>query len=155
MPKPVIWTTLPTPEGLNFRGKNTLSSYLGIVFTAVENRSLTAQMPIDARTLQPLGRMHGGASAALAETVASAAANYCIDLQKEICVGLELNINHLRSVTKGTATAIASPLHLGRSTQVWDVKIYNEERQLTAVARLTLAVLKKKNPRSDRGGPEV
>ena len=137
-----IWTTPIKIEELNRRGKNTLSDHLGIEFSAIDDDSLTAVMPIDARTLQPMEIMHGGASAALAETVASAAANYCIDREKFVCVGLDLNINHIRAIRSGKVKAVAKPFHLGKTTQVWDIKIYNESEQLVSVARLTLSVLK-------------
>jgi 1,4-dihydroxy-2-naphthoyl-CoA hydrolase len=142
MKKP-IWTTPITLEEINRRCKNTLSSHLGIEFSEIGDEHLSAAMPIDTRTLQPMGIMHGGASAALAETVASAAANYCIDPAQKVCVGLDLNINHIRAVRSGTVTGIARPLHLGRTTQVWEIKIYNEQKQLISAARLTLAVIEK------------
>lgn len=103
---------------------------------------MTARMPADRRTNQPMGIVHGGATAALAETVASAAANYCVEKGK-ICVGLELNINHIRAVSAGFVTAVTKPLHIGKSTQVWEIKIVNEARQLISAARLTLAVIAK------------
>jgi uncharacterized protein (TIGR00369 family) len=87
-----------------------------------------------------MGIVHGGATAALAETVASAAANYCVDPGK-VCVGLDLNINHIRAVSGGFVTAVAKPLHLGKTTQVWEIKIMNEAGQLISAARLTIAIL--------------
>lgn len=141
-----IWTMPLTAEELNRRAKNTLSDYLGIVFVAVGDDFLTAEMPIDAKTMQPMGIMHGGASCALAETVGSAAANYCIDQEKYVCVGLEININHIRAVRSGKVTGIAKPFHLGKTTQVWEIKIEDEEKRLVSVARLTLSVLEKKKP---------
>ena len=120
-----IWLTPINVEEINTRSRNTLSDHLGIEFTEIGDEHLTATMPIDRRTLQPMGIMHGGASCALAETVGSAAANYCIDQNTKRCVGLEINVNHIRQVRSGTVTGIAKPLHLGRTTQVWDIKIYN------------------------------
>lgn len=143
MPQKSIWTTPISLEEINRRAQKSLSDYLGIIFTALTEESLTATMPVDACTLQPMGIMHGGASAALAETVASAAANYCVDQTQEVCVGLELNINHIRAVKAGTIAAIAKPLHLGKRTQVWEIKIENEQGELISAARLTLMVLKK------------
>ncbi len=140
MQKP-IWITPINLEEINRRAKNSLSDHLGIEFTEIGDDHLTATMPIDARTLQPMGIMHGGASAALAETVASAAANYCVDQTTKVCVGLDLNINHIRTVRIGTVTAVARPFHLGKSTQVWEIKIYNEKRDLVSVARLTMAII--------------
>lgn len=128
-------------EMVNERAKDSLSDHLGIVFTEVGDDYLTATMPVSEKTLQPMGIMHGGASAALAETIASAAGNFCIDQSKFLCVGLEININHLKPVSKGFVTAIAKPYHLGRKTQCWEIKIYNEENKLNAISRLTLAVV--------------
>lgn len=136
----MIWKTRVTPQELNARCRNTLVDHLGIEFTEVESNHMSAKMPVDARTHQPAGIVHGGATAALAETVASAAANYCVEKGK-VCVGLELNINHIRIVKKGFVTAKTGPLHIGKSTQVWEIKITNEEGQLISAARLTLAVI--------------
>ena len=128
---------------INERARNSLSDHLGIVFTDIGPDSVTATMPITEKTLQPMGIMHGGASAALAETVASAAANFCVDMEKFICVGLEININHLKPVSKKLVKAIAKPYHIGKKTQVWEIKIYNDEEKLIAISRLTLAVIEK------------
>ncbi len=139
-----IWTTPISVEEINKRARHSLSDHLGIEFTEIGDEHLTATMPIDPRTVQPMGILHGGASGALAETVGSAAANYCIDQNVKMCVGLELNINHLRQVRIGKVTGVAKPLHLGKTTQVWEIKIYNEERVLVAISRLTMAVIEKK-----------
>ena len=143
-----IWRQTPSLADLQQRSLGTLVAHLGIEFLEVGPDFLTARLPVDAKTLQAFGDLHGGASAALAETVASVAANYCVDCETHFCVGLELNINHIRSVQKGWVVAIARPLHLGRSTQVWDIRLETEreERQLTATARLTLLVRTKKKP---------
>jgi uncharacterized protein (TIGR00369 family) len=101
---------------------------------------------------QPMGIMHGGASAALAETVASVAANYCVDPSK-VCVGLELNINHIRPLKNGYADAVAKPLHLGKTTQVWEIKIYDPAKKLVSVARLTLAIIRPLDKPSRTGSP--
>ena len=132
-----------TVEMVNKRAKNSLSDHLGIVFTEIGEDFLKATMPVSEKTLQPMGIMHGGASAALAETVGSAAGNFCVDTSKFVCVGLEININHLKPVSEGTVTAIAKPYHLGRKTHVWEIKLYNNEGKLTAISRLTLAVIEK------------
>ncbi len=145
MEKP-IWITPITLDDINHRARGTLSDHLGIEFTNVGDDHLVATMPIDQRTLQPMGIMHGGASCALAETVGSAAANYCIDQREKVCVGLDININHIRPVRSGIVTAVAKPLHLGKTTQVWEIKIHNEQKQLVSAARLTLAVIGKKIP---------
>src|SRR3989344_2145815 len=134
-----IWVHPLSLEEINRRAKNTLSDHLKIEFIKVGDDHLIARMPIESHTHQPMGIMHGGASAALAETVASAAGNYCVDQSTKICVGLELNINHLRPVRSGFIHAVASPLHLGKTTQVWDIKIHDETKRLVSVARLTLA----------------
>ncbi|HLB52960.1 MAG TPA: hotdog fold thioesterase [Chlamydiales bacterium] len=139
----MIWTTPITLEELNERAKNSLSDHLGIQFTKIDDHSLTATMPVDFRTLQPVGILHGGASAALAETIGSAAGNYCVDQEKFICVGLELNINHLRMIKSGIITAITTPLHLGKKTQVWEIKITDTNSKLIAISRLTLMVIPK------------
>lgn len=139
-----IWFKNSKVEEINERAKGTLSDHLGIKFTEMGEDFLVATMPIDPKTSQPMGIMHGGASSALAETVASAAGNYCIDQEKFVCVGLDININHLKPVSSGEVKAIAKPYHLGKSTQVWEIKIYNKEKTLTTIGRLTLAVLKRK-----------
>ncbi len=139
----MIWTIPVTIEEINHRCRNTLCDHLGIEFIEIGDEHMTARMPVDRRTNQPTGIVHGGATAALAETVASAAANYCVEKGK-ICVGLDLNINHIRSVSAGFVIAIAKPLHLGKRTQVWEIKITNEAKQLISAARLTIAVLSSK-----------
>ena len=116
--------------------------HLGIEFTEIGDDFLKAKMPVDAKTHQPLGFVHGGATAALAETVASAAANYCVG-KDQVCVGLDLNINHIRPVKEGFVIASTTALHLGKRTQVWEIKIVNEAGQLVSAARLTIAVIAK------------
>lgn len=123
-----IWFKEISLEYLNQFGKNTMAEFLGIEFIEIGNDYLRATMPVNARTQQPIGILHGGANVALAETVASTAANAVIDLSQFFCVGLEINANHIRSVNKGVVTAITSPLHIGRSTHVWEVRIFNEEK---------------------------
>jgi uncharacterized protein (TIGR00369 family) len=127
---------------LNSRSDNTAVSNLGIVITEQGEDFLRGTMPVDARTKQPFGLLHGGSSALLAETLASLAGNLCLeDPLKHQAVGLELNANHLRAVTSGTVTGTARALHVGRSTQVWDVRIEDEKARLVCVARLTMAVI--------------
>ncbi len=138
----MIWKRKISLAELNQKCQNTLVEHLGITFTEMGKDHLIAQMPIDPRTIQPMGIVHGGATAALAETVANAAANCCVE-EGKIAVGLELNINHIRAGTKGLLTAHTKPLHLGKSTQVWEIKIMNEEGQLTSAARLTIAIIAK------------
>ena len=139
-----IWFKSFTLLDLNQRSENTLSDFLGIIFTHMGPDSLTATMPANARTKQPLGIVHGGANVVLAETVASTAANAVIDIEHYYCVGLEINANHIRSVREGLVTATARALHLGRSTQVWQIDLYNDAGQLTCASRMTAAVVSQK-----------
>ncbi|MDQ1362894.1 MAG: 1,4-dihydroxy-2-naphthoyl-CoA hydrolase [Pseudomonadota bacterium] len=138
-----IWQQLPDLEKLNLRGRNTAVENLGIVITEAGDDYLKGTMPVDHRTVQPLGLLHGGASVLFAESLGSIAANYCVDRNKAYCVGMEINANHLRSVKSGVVTGIARPLHLGATTQVWEIKIYNQVEKLVCVSRLTVAVVKK------------
>lgn len=139
-----IWHEKINLAQVNERGKNTMLTHLGIEFTEVGNDYMVATMPVDSRTKQPIGIMHGGASCVLAETVGSTAANYCVDIAKQYCVGLDINTNHIRSVRSGVVTGTARPFHIGRSTQVWGIEIVDENNQLVSVNRLTMAVLDKK-----------
>ena len=134
-----------TVEMLNQTRANTLVEHLGIEFTEVGSDYIIARMPVDFRTHQPLGLLHGGASVVLAETVGSLAANCCLDPEKQYAVGLEINANHVRSVTEGYVYGKTTPIHIGRTTHVWDIRITNEAGQLVCVSRLTVAV-KDKNP---------
>lgn len=136
-----IWKFEINAAALNERGKNTMAEHLSIVFTEVGPDYLVATMPVDHRTKQPVGIMHGGASCVLAETVGSTAANCCVDITKQYCVGLDINTNHIRSIKEGMVTAISKPFHIGRTTQVWGIEIFNEQKQLISVNRLTMAVL--------------
>ncbi len=136
-----IWHLEMTLTMLNAFSKNTMLEHLGIEFTEIGDDFLIARMPVDHRTKQPLGIMHGGASTVLAETIASTAANCCIDQSKYYCVGLDINTNHIRSISDGFVTGIAKPFHVGRSTQVWGIDIMNVEKKLISVNRLTMATL--------------
>lgn len=131
-------------EALNALSRNTAMEALGIVFTAVGDDFVRATMPVDARTLQPHGLLHGGASALLAETLGSSAGGLCVD-DKAMVVGIEINANHLHAVRAGSVTGTARPLHLGRSTQVWEIRIEDDAGRLACISRLTLAVV----PRRD------
>lgn len=128
---------------VNQWSKDTASEALGIVFTASGKNWLEASMPVDQRTRQPAGILHGGASVLLAETLGSVAGNLCIDRQHQACVGLAINANHLKAVTEGSVIGRVSPIHIGRSTQVWEIQIRNQQEQLICISRLTLAVIKK------------
>lgn len=134
-----------TPEALNRLSKNTLAEQIGIVFTAVGADFLEAKMPVDSRTHQPFGMLHGGASVALAETMGSVAGTCCVDTNREFCVGLDINANHVRSVRKGFVKGITKPLHIGKKTHVWEIRIVNEADELVCISRITLAVLEKKD----------
>jgi 1,4-dihydroxy-2-naphthoyl-CoA hydrolase len=125
-------------------GKNTMGDFLGMRFSEIGADYLKMTMPVDERTKQPYGLLHGGASVALAETLGSVAAALVINPDLFQCVGLEINANHLRSATSGLVTGICTPIHLGGSTHVWDIKIYNEANQLICISRLTVAILKKR-----------
>ncbi|WP_102274014.1 hotdog fold thioesterase [Cytobacillus massiliigabonensis] len=124
--------------------ENTLISALGIEITALEKGKVVATMPVDDRTRQPFGLLHGGASVALAETVASIGAFELVDKETESVAGLEINANHVRGKREGMVTAIATVLHQGRTTMVWDIKIVDEEEKLICVSRCTMAVIKRK-----------
>jgi 1,4-dihydroxy-2-naphthoyl-CoA hydrolase len=123
---------------------STMGTHLGMQFVELGADFLKMSMPVDERTKQPYGLLHGGASCALAETVGSVASALVIDTSKQICVGLEINANHLRAVKNGLVTATASRIHLGSSTHVWDIKIHDEFEKLVCVSRLTVAILAKK-----------
>ncbi|QTS84005.1 hotdog fold thioesterase [Coxiella endosymbiont of Amblyomma nuttalli] len=143
-----IWKTALNLTKAAERSKNTMVTYLGIEFTEIGDDYIRARMPVDHRTYQAIGIMHGGASCVLAETVGSIAGNFCIDPNEFYCVGLEINTNHIRSICSGYVIGTAKPFHLGRSTQVWGIEILDEKDRLISVSRLTLAILKKQNYRS-------
>jgi 1,4-dihydroxy-2-naphthoyl-CoA hydrolase len=125
---------------------STMAAHLGMEWTEIGTDYLKLRMPVDHRTHQPYGILHGGASCALAETVGSVASHLMIDNEKFICVGLEINANHVRSAKDGFITATASPLHIGKSTHVWDIKLHDDAGKLVCISRLTVAVLEKKKP---------
>ena len=122
-------------------GKGTMSEFLGIKWVELGEDFISASMPVDHRTKQPYGLLHGGASCVLSETIGSVASAMVVDHTSFICVGLEINANHVRSAREGIVTGVARPLHLGASTHVWDVKIMNEKNELVCVSRLTVAIL--------------
>jgi 1,4-dihydroxy-2-naphthoyl-CoA hydrolase len=136
-----IWFSPITVDALNERNQGTLASLCNITFTKVEQDAVTAQMRISKELLQPNGIVHGGAYCVLAETVASTAANCCIDSHQWVCVGIDLNINYMHAMRQGTVVAIAKPFHFGRSTQVWGVEICDEKGKCISICRMTLAVL--------------
>ena len=139
-PPPMIFRRAASVDALNALSPGTAMAPLGIVFTEVGPDYLRATMPVDARTRQPYGLLHGGASVLLAETLGSSAGMLCAD-EDSLVVGIEINANHLRGVREGTVTGTARPLHLGRSTQVWEIRIEDEAGRPVCVSRLTLAVV--------------
>lgn len=131
----------PDLAAINAHSHGTLVEQLGIVITEAGADWLRGTMPVDARTKQPYGLLHGGASVALAETLGSIAGNLCLDGRTQMVVGLEINANHLRAARDGVVTGTARALHVGRSTQVWEIRIENEAGKPVCVSRLTLAVV--------------
>ncbi len=138
-----IWRTSATPEELNERGSRTLPGYLGIRITEIGPDFLRATMPVNERTHQPYGVLHGGASVALAETAGSLAAMLCVD-PAYVVLGQDINANHVRSVSSGLITATARPFHLGRTSHVWHIEIRDEQERLVCVSRLTMAVVERR-----------
>ncbi|MDH2241475.1 hotdog fold thioesterase [Pseudomonas sp. GD03909] len=136
-----IWHRQPDLDDLHDTRKNTISELLDIRFESFEGASITASMPVDARTHQPYGLLHGGASVVLAETLGSIASYHCIDTSKFYCVGLEVNANHLRGLRSGRVTGVCRPVHLGRSTHVWDIRLSGEDGKPSCIARLTVAIV--------------
>lgn len=134
-----------TVDSINKWSANTMAEQLGIEFTTIGEDYLEARMPVDHRTHQPLGLLHGGASVALAETMGSIAATLCVDGTKQFCVGLEVNANHIRSAREGFVKGITKPIHIGKKTQVWEIRISTMEGDLVCISRITMAVLDRKN----------
>lgn len=124
-------------------GPDTMATYLDMEWTEVGPDYLCMRMPVVSKTKQPYGLLHGGASCALAETIGSVASYLCIDPEKYLCVGMEINANHLKGVREGYVTATCRPLHLGRSSHVWDIRIHQDDGALVCVSRLTVAVIPK------------
>jgi len=137
----MIWKVKPDLDRLNQIRHNTAVAHLGIQFSAIGDDWMEATMPVDARTKQPAGILHGGATALLAETLGSVASVLIIDWPKQQAVGIELNISHLRSASQGVVTGRAAPIRIGRRTHVWDIRVRDEQEKLIAVARLTMAIL--------------
>ncbi|HET7358580.1 MAG TPA: hotdog fold thioesterase [Rhodanobacteraceae bacterium] len=136
-----LWKHPPDLDRINGWSDNTLMQVLGIRITEVGDDYLRGTMPVDARTHQPYGLLHGGASVALAETLGSTAAMLCLDPAHSIAVGLDINANHLRGVREGVVTGTARALHIGRSTQVWEIRIEDAQQRLVCISRLTMAVV--------------
>lgn len=140
---PKIWFDHFDFDFVKQHSAGTLVELLGIEFVRCDDECVTARMPIDNRTRQPAGVLHGGASVALAETVATWAATFTVDRSKYHCVGMEINANHVPPVSDGFAYATARPVHMGRTTQVWDIRIVNDDDRLVCISRMTAAVLEK------------
>ena len=147
-----IWKQTADLERINAWNAGSLVEHLGMRVTEVGDDYLRGTMPVDARTKQPFGLLHGGASVALAESLGSLAGTMCIDATQEMAVGLDINANHVRAVTEGVVTGTARPLHLGRSTQVWEIRIEDERGKLVCISRLTLAVVPRQSPTAEAGG---
>jgi 1,4-dihydroxy-2-naphthoyl-CoA hydrolase len=130
-----------TLEQLNALNKNTMGEFLGIEYTEIGTHHLCGRMPVDNRTRQPLGLLHGGASVVLAETLGSVAATCCVNRETHYCVGLEINANHVKSVRDGYVYGKASAIHIGGSTQIWEIRITSETGGLVCISRITMAVL--------------
>ena len=128
-------------DALNAGCRGTMIEHLGIVITEAGDDWLRGTMPVDGRTKQPYGLLHGGASVVLAETLGSTAGNLCVDTATHICVGLEINANHLRATRTGSVTGTARALHVGRTTHVWEIRIDNDAGKPACISRLTLAVV--------------
>lgn len=131
-------------ESLKTFGKGTMTEHLGVEWVELGTDFFKAKMPVDHRTIQPYGLLHGGASCVLAETLGSVASHLVIDSSQFYCVGIEINANHIRSARDGFVYGTCSPLHIGSSTHVWDIRITNEEEKLICISRLTVAIMKKK-----------
>lgn len=140
----MVWFKNYNLDDVNKMCQNTMVSHLAIKFIEIGDNYLKASMPVDKRTVQPLGLLHGGANAALAETIGSVAAFMCVNPELYNCVGLEINCNHLKGKSKGEVTGTGRPLHIGKKTQVWEIKINDEKEKLIGISRLTLAVIDKK-----------
>src|SRR5690606_29233027 len=119
-----------TPDILNDFSRNTLAEHIGIEFITIGEDFIEARMPVDPRTHQPMGLLHGGASVVLAETLGSVGATLCVDQSRQFCVGLEINANHIKAVRSGFVTGVARPIHIGGKTQVWEIRISNEQKEL-------------------------
>lgn len=138
-----IWYKEPDLTEINSLGKNTLGDNLGIEFVEVGENFLVATMPVDKRTIQPFGLLHGGANVALAETLGSVASLLIVNSELFIGVGVEINANHIKAVFSGKVKGVCSPLNISGKNHVWDIKIYNEANELTCVSRFTCTIIPK------------
>ena len=147
-----IWHHPITLEELDRQSKGCMVELLDIRFTEIGPDYLRASMPVDARTWQPYGLLHGGASVVLAETLGSTAAQCCVDGSRFYCVGQEINANHLRGVRSGRVTGTARPIHVGARSHVWEIRIEDDKGRLACISRLTMAVVEGKAPTLPAGG---
>jgi 1,4-dihydroxy-2-naphthoyl-CoA hydrolase len=136
-----IWHRRPTVADLESMSRATAVEHLGIEFTEVGDDHIAARMPVDRRTIQPYGLLHGGASVLLAETLGSVAAHCCVDDGAALTVGIEINANHVRGVRGGWVHGTARPLHLGRTTQLWEIRVVDDAARLVCISRLTIGVM--------------
>jgi len=141
-----IWFKPFTLDELDRQSRGCMVEHLDIRFTEIGPDYIRASMPVDHRTWQPFGLLHGGASVVLAETLASVGANCCVDGNRFYCVGQEINANHLRAVRSGRVTATARPIHIGARSQVWEIRIEDDRQRLNAISRMTLAVVEGRPP---------
>jgi len=140
----MIWFKPVDLKSLNDLHKNTMQEFIGIEFTEIGDDYIKAKMPVNERTKQPHGLLHGGANVVLAESLGSIASVLCINLEEKTCVGLEINANHIRAVRDGFVHGITKPVHIGRTTMIWEIKIYDDAGKLTCISRITNAILDKK-----------
>ena len=138
-----IWKTPRSVEELNSGSAGTMVEYLGMRFTEISDDFVRGTMPVDARTRQPYGLLHGGASVALAETLGSTGATMCVDTTQFLCLGQEINANHVRAARAGLVTGTARPVHLGGRTQVWTIDIHDDAGNLVCTSRLTIAIIRR------------
>lgn len=139
-----LFTKNITTDQLNKMSTSTMVEHLGIVFTEIGDDYISATMPVDHRTHQPYGLLHGGASVALAETLGSVAAHCCVDTSIQYCVGLDINANHVKGIKEGIVTGTTRPIHIGKRTHVWEIRITNEKKELICISRITMAVIDKR-----------
>ncbi|MEP5613333.1 MAG: hotdog fold thioesterase [Cyclobacteriaceae bacterium] len=132
-------------DALNEMGKGCMVEHVGIEFTEIGRNYIEAEMPVDHRTQQPLGLLHGGASVVLAETLGSVGATLLLEMGKQYAVGLEINTNHIKAVKTGKVTGRATPIHIGRGTHVWSIESRNEKKELVSISRITMAILNNKS----------
>jgi 1,4-dihydroxy-2-naphthoyl-CoA hydrolase len=147
-----IWFQPFTLEDIQGYSRSSMVEHLDLRFTEIGPDFLRGTLPVDSRTTQPFGLLHGGASVVLAETLGSVAATHCVDMSRYYCVGLEVNANHLRSARSGLVTGTARPIHLGKRSQVWDIRIEDEKGRLTCISRLTVSVLEGSTQAMAEGG---